>query len=289
MITPKPSWLRPKEGILPKDPKVQSLLSSLGLNTVCKEARCPNRGECFGNHTATFLILGRHCTRQCTFCNVTKAPPQSLNASEAQNIAIAAKTLSLKHVVITSVTRDDLPDGGAHVFADVISQIRHLCGDNISVEVLIPDFLGNKEALDIVLSAAPDVLAHNVETVPRCYPVVRPQADYLRSLRVLESAKSKGKNLLTKSGLMLGLGETQSEVHAVMRDLRDCGCDILTLGQYLQPSKAHVDVARYITPEVFEEYRQQALSLQFGYVASAPLVRSSYHSYEAYDHLTNMQ
>jgi lipoic acid synthetase len=251
------------------------LLARLGLPTVCDSARCPNRGECFSQRTATFMILGDTCTRGCSFCAVARGRPQPPTEDEADRLAQAVNELGLAHVVITSVTRDDLNDGGAGHYARVTRTLRSCCA-GVKVELLVPDFGGSMEALTIVLSARPDILAHNVETVPRLYPQVRRGADYRTSLELLRGAKAIAPELVTKSGVMLGLGEQAEEIAAVLRDLRDAGCDMLTLGQYLAPSLHHAPVARYVTPEEFLGWRQKALGLGFRSVASGPLVRSSY-------------
>jgi lipoic acid synthetase len=233
MMNPKPTWLKTKSHPEATE-KVAALLSSLSLNTVCSSAACPNMGECFNNNTATFMILGQRCTRNCGFCNVAKENPEAVDPDEPKNVALAAKQLGLRHVVVTSVTRDDLPDGGGFQFAATIHALRQLLPD-CTVEVLIPDFEGGQRALAMVVSAAPDVLNHNIETVPSLYSHVRPMANYQRSLNVLKNAKSLVPNLLTKSGIMLGLGETQADVTQVFDDLRAVGCDALTIGQYLRP------------------------------------------------------
>lgn len=274
-----PSWIKRRFPPQEEWEKVQNLLRTLSLHTVCESARCPNLGECFRRGTATFLILGNVCTRNCRFCAVGKGIPQPPDPEEPWRVAEAALALNLKHVVVTSVTRDDLPDGGAGHFAATIVAIRRVL-PQATVEVLVPDFRGSEEALDTVLSARPDVLNHNVETVPRLYPSVRPQADYERSLELLWRAKTKVPHLLTKSGLMVGLGETQKEVEDVLQDLRSVFCDIVTIGQYLRPSMHHLPVAAYIPPEVFAYYREYALRLGFSGVASGPFVRSSYRAEE---------
>ncbi len=251
------------------------LLDRLHLPTVCDSARCPNRGECFSHHTATFLILGEVCTRGCAFCAVNKGKPVPVDADEPRRLAQAVAELGLRHVVITSVTRDDLPDGGAAHYARVVEALREHC-PGVRVELLVPDFAGSEKALGTVLATEPDILAHNLETVPRLYPQVRRGADYQRSLRVLQQAKQLSPNLITKSGLMLGLGEDAAEVEKVLKDLRAVDCDMLTLGQYLSPSLHHVPVARYVDPEEFVSWQRQALSLGFKSVAAGALVRSSY-------------
>lgn len=275
----KPEWLRINMNKGRSLDYVKGILERFSLNTVCEEANCPNRMECFSKRTATFMILGSQCTRNCRFCNVTNGAPQPVDADEPGNVAKAAVELGLKHVVITSVTRDDLPDGGAKHFSKVIKEIRALNNDMV-VEVLIPDFRGSFVALETVVKAKPEILNHNVETVPRLYPEVRPSALYERSLELLSRVKSIDGSVLTKSGIMLGLGEKEEEVIEVFRDLRLAGCDFLTIGQYLAPSAKHYPVMEYISPEVFQRYREKALSLGFSFVASAPLVRSSYNAAE---------
>jgi len=257
------------------------LLAEYGLHTVCEEARCPNQGECFGRRTATFMILGNLCTRDCAFCSVSSGKPLPPDASEPLRVAQAAKDLGLRHVVVTSVTRDDLRDGGARHFASTIRAIRTLLPQAI-VEVLIPDLEGDEEALQMILQAGPHILGHNLETIPRLYPLVRPQAHYERSLHLLAFAKTKGGGILTKSGLMLGLGESTEEVEGVMEDLRRASCDLLSLGQYLQPTSRQVPVQDFIPPEIFSRFEEKGRQLGFANVASAPFVRSSYHSEEAY-------
>ncbi len=281
MSLPAPQWLltevrRAKRG---KDAamlaQTGNLLDRFHLPTVCESARCPNRGECFSHHTATFLILGDVCTRGCAFCAVKKGKPLPLQVDEPQRLARAVSQLGLRHVVITSVTRDDLPDGGAAHYAKVVAALRKHC-PGVRVELLVPDFAGSREALATVLAAEPDILAHNLETVPRLYPFVRRGADYRRSLMVLQQAKQLFPKVITKSGLMLGLGEESAEVEEVLQDLRHVDCDMLTLGQYLSPSLRHVPVARYVNPEEFDGWRRRALALGFKSVAAGALVRSSY-------------
>lgn len=275
MIQRKPDWLKIKFHGEKSVDEVVKILSRLTLHTVCEEANCPNLGECFSRKTATFIILGKYCTRNCTFCNVQKNKPTPVDPDEPLHVAQAVKELNLKHVVITSVTRDDLPDGGAGHFAKVIEEIKRL-DDNVVVEVLIPDFRGSKEALAMVVGARPEIINHNVETVPRLYPEVRPMAVYRRSLELLADVKNMDSRILTKSGIMVGLGEKEDEVMELFRDLREVGCDLLTVGQYLAPSKSHHPVVEYIHPDVFEKYRKLASEMGFRHVASAPLVRSSY-------------
>ncbi|OGP71687.1 MAG: lipoyl synthase [Deltaproteobacteria bacterium RBG_13_60_28] len=281
MSLPAPAWLinevrRAKQGTgAGMAAQTREVLDRLRLPTVCESARCPNRGECFSHHTATFLILGEVCTRGCAFCAVKKGKPLPLLADEPRRLARAVAELGLGHVVITSVTRDDLPDGGAAHFAKVVEALRQRC-PGLRVELLVPDFGGSREALAVVLASQPDILAHNLETVPRLYPVVRRGAAYRRSLEVLRQAKAISPQVITKSGLMLGLGEESPEVEEVLRDLRQVACDMLTLGQYLSPSLHHVPVARYVDPEEFDGWHRHALALGFASVAAGALVRSSY-------------
>jgi lipoic acid synthetase len=277
---PKPPWLKVTANTGEANRAVMELLQSLELHTVCEEANCPNCGECFGRKTATFMILGTQCTRNCTFCCVDKGVPTNPDPSEPFHIAEAVMKLGLRYVVVTSVTRDDLPDGGASHFVKVIEAIkaRRAGTSNPAIEVLVPDFQGDMEALFSVVRAGPDVINHNVETVPRLYGAVRPQARYERSLELLSRVKSMDPGMVTKSGIMLGLGETKEEILEVLADLRRHGCDFLTIGQYLAPSSKHHPVIDYLPPEQFEWYRQQALAMGFSHVASGPLVRSSYQA-----------
>jgi len=277
----KPEWLKSRHRPAEEEQSVRRLMKDLHLNTVCQEARCPNRTECFNRKTATFLILGDTCTRRCRFCNVKKGVPRRVDPQEPGHLADAVEALGLKYVVITSVTRDDMQDGGAGHFAAVIEAVRERV-PGVGIEVLIPDFQGDAEALEIVLKARPDVLNHNVETVPRLYTTVRPKAAYDRSINLLAGAKKYNPSLLTKSGLMVGLGESEEELVAVLKDLRKVGCDLLTLGQYLAPTAEHYPVAEYVTPEQFETYKKRALSLGFRDAACGPLVRSSYRAGEMY-------
>jgi lipoic acid synthetase len=274
----KPSWLRVRACGDGKYLEVRSLLRKYRLHTVCQEANCPNRAECFSLGTATFMIMGRYCTRNCTFCNVRHGRPDPLDGEEPGRVARAVALLDLKHAVITSVTRDDLPDGGAGQFAAVIEGIRAL-GGHVSIEVLTPDFRGCKRDVDTVLEARPDVFNHNVETVPALYTEVRPGADYARSLKVLENASKAGGSIV-KSGIMVGLGETERELRLVFRDLRGAGVELLTIGQYLAPSKNHHPVVEYYHPSRFTDLAALAADLGFRHVCSAPLVRSSYHAGE---------
>ncbi len=280
----KPDWLRVRSNTGEENRKVVEMLRGLSLHTVCEEANCPNCGECFHKRTATFMILGNNCTRNCTFCTVTKGRPVPVDPEEPKHVAAAVKELGLKHVVITSVTRDDLPDGGAGHFANVIRAIKDAFLQNPPIiEVLIPDFKGDEAALSTVVAARPHIINHNVETAPRLYPEVRPMAVYERSLELLARAKKEAPEIYTKSGVMVGLGEAHGEVIAVMKDLREIGCDILTIGQYLAPSKLHHPVVAYVAPEEFAAYKQEAEALGFLYAASAPLVRSSYMAGEAFE------
>lgn len=275
----RPEWIRVRAPAGETYEWLQDLMRSKSLHTVCEEAMCPNLGECWGAGTATFLMLGDICTRTCGFCDVKHGRPLPLDWSEAERVAQAVKAMNLKHAVITSVNRDDRRDGGAPIFAMVIRRIHELV-PGCSVEVLIPDFKGALEALRIVMDARPEILNHNVETVPRLFKRVQPQDNYRWAERILSSAKKMDPAVLTKSGIMLGLGETMDEVKAVMRDLRSWGVDILTIGQYLQPSKKHLPIERYYTLEEFAELKQYGLEIGFRWVESAPLVRSSYHAAE---------
>jgi len=282
-FTAKPDWLRVPANSGENNRSVMQLMQSLDLHTVCEEASCPNCGECFGRRTAAFMILGRECTRNCTFCCVSNGTPVPPDPMEPSHLADAVDQLDLKYVVITSVTRDDLQDGGAGHFASVITAIKEkLAERSPRIEVLIPDFQGDESALRTVISAQPDVINHNIETVLRLYPEVRPQADYRRSLNLLSLVKAIDPTRLTKSGIMLGLGETKMEVLEVFADLRRHGCDFLTIGQYLAPSPKHHPLIEYITPEQFDWYREQAYLAGFLYVAAGPLVRSSYHAEDAW-------
>ncbi len=286
MYQRKPEWLKIKTIGGKNRTQVEKVLGNLSLHTVCKEAACPNIMECFSRKTATFMILGNICTRNCTFCNVEKGAAMEIDREEPEKIAEAAGTLGLKHVVITSVTRDDLPDGGAGHFASVIEKVRSSC-EGMTIEVLIPDFKGDEAALDKVISAAPDIINHNIETVHRLYPEVRPQAVYSRSLRLLRNVKERDSGIYTKSGIMVGLGEKPEEVTGVFRDLREHGCDILTIGQYIAPSLKHYPVVEFVTPEMFEKYKASAYGLGFSHVTAGPLVRSSYHADNALDSLVD--
>jgi len=275
----RPPWLRVRAPTGESYHWLKRLMRAKELHTVCEEAHCPNIGECWGHRTATFLILGDTCTRNCRFCNVKTGRPASLDTldDEPERVAQAAQAMHLKHAVITSVDRDDLPDGGASIFAAVIRRIRAL-QPGCTVEVLIPDFRGRVEPLKIVMDERPDILNHNVETAPRLFHAVQPQCRYTWSLAVLRNAKQLWPEAITKSGLMVGLGETADEVLGVMRDLRELDVDILTVGQYLQPTRQHIPISRYYTPEEFEMFRERGYEMGFRWVESGPLVRSSYNA-----------
>ena len=277
----KPPWLRVRLSTNENSLFVRRLVRDLGLHTVCEQAECPNAAECWSGRTATFLILGERCSRDCNFCAVAHGPNGPPDADEPERVSRAVGLMGLSYAVITSVTRDDLPDGGAGHFAETIRAIR-LKDPRVFVEVLVPDFAGSPNALERVILAEPDVLGHNVETVPRLYPLVRPGADYGRSLGLFVQARISSRRIPLKSGLMLGLGESGDEVEQVLGDLLATGCTILTLGQYLQPTKAHLPVERFVSPEEFDQWREKALAMGFAGVAAAPLVRSSYHAKELY-------
>lgn len=277
----KPEWLKVEYNKAAVD-EVAALMKDLKLNTVCKEANCPNLGECYRKHTATFMAMGNNCTRNCRFCNVTCAKPEPLDSDEPIRIAEVAEKLKLRHVVITQVTRDDLPDGGASHMAQIVRTVKAVCPDT-TVEVLISDLKGDEYALKTVLDSRPDVLNHNVEMVRSLYQDVRPQAVYERSLKVLSDSKKIAPDILTKTGFMIGLGEKMEEVYQLMDDIRGTGCDILTISQYLQPSSKHWELKRYVTPEEFAHLKDVALEKGFRFVASSPLVRSSYQAAEALD------
>jgi lipoyl synthase len=261
--------------------EMEGLIGNLHLHTICESAHCPNQGDCFSKRTATFLILGEVCTRTCTFCAVKKGIPLPVDEDEPAHLIEAVRRMGLRHVVITSVTRDDLPEGGATHFAKVVSGLKERMKE-ITVEVLIPDFYGSPEALQMVVDAHPDVINHNMETIYRLYPEVRPLADYRRSLGLFRKIKEFDPGIITKSGFMVGLGETQEELLAAMKDLRQAGCDLLTIGQYLQPSPHHHPVVQYIPPDEFEEYACRGREMGFVAVSSAPLVRSSFRASELF-------
>ncbi len=273
----RPPWLRVRAPTGENYRWLKHLMRAKELHTVCEEAHCPNMGECWGNRTATFLILGDTCTRNCRFCNVHTGRPAALDPEEPNNVAQAARAMGLKHAVVTSVDRDDLPGGGASVFAEVIRAIRAL-QPGCTVEVLIPDFRAQIEPLKVVIDERPDILGHNVETVPSLFRKVQPQCRYDWSLAVLRNAKVLWPEAITKSGIMVGLGETMDEVLDVLRDLRELDVDIVTIGQYLAPSRQHAPIARYCTPEEFEMLRERGYQMGFRWVESGPLVRSSYHA-----------
>ncbi len=274
----RPDWLRVKVPSGEGYARLKALIDQHRLHTVCEEARCPNIAECWASGTATIMILGETCTRSCGFCAVKTGRPNELDLAEPQRVAAAVKLMNLRHTVITSVNRDELDDGGASIWAETIREIRK-AHPTTHIEVLMPDFQGDVHAWDTVMQERPEILNHNTETVPRLYRLVRPQAKYQRTLDLLKYAKEKY-GLVTKSGLMVGLGETPDEVIAVMHDLRKVGCDILSIGQYLQPTKAHLPVARFVPPEEFEHYKRIGLEIGFRHVESGPLVRSSYHAAE---------
>lgn len=283
-MRPRPEWLKQKAPNQEVFEEMGRMLESLSLHTVCESANCPNIGKCFENKTATFMIMGDICTRNCRFCAVPKGKVGPLDFEEPLNVAKACKQLELKHAVITSVTRDDLEDGGAECFARTVRAIR-LLNTESTVELLIPDLCGNWQALAEIVTAKPDIINHNVETVPELYGKVRPQADYGRSVELLRRVKEMDGQIYTKSGLMLGLGETDEQIIQVMRDLLLAGCDILTLGQYLRPSEEHIPIFEYVTPNKFDELRDIAIDLGFKYVASGPFVRSSYKAFVAMEEL----
>ena len=284
----KPDWLRARLPGGPGFQRLRALVDEHALHTVCESAKCPNMGECWSRGTATLMILGDVCTRSCGFCHIKTGRPPTLDLDEPRRVGEAAAIMRLKHLVITSVNRDELPDGGAEVWAETIRQIR-LQSPGTSVEVLIPDFAGDWDALDVVLDERPEILNHNLETVPRLYRVVRPQAKYVRSLELLRRSKERG--LTTKTGIMVGIGETDPEVEVLMQTLveetatAEGSCDILTIGQYLQPTRDHLPISRWVTPEQFSEFKELGESLGIRHVESGPLVRSSYHAEEQVLHL----
>ena len=282
----KPGWLKRNLPSGPTYERVRKLLSKSRLHTVCQEAKCPNMWECFSRKTSTFLIMGPNCTRNCRFCAVEQGLLGLPDPEEPARVAEAAEKMKLKYVVITSVTRDDLPDGGADHFARTVREVRNRIPDAL-VEILIPDFLGDKRAINTVMESRPDVLNHNIETVSRLYPSVRPEADYFRSLAVLRQAKQLNPSGFTKSGLMFGLGELPGEVEKTLNDIVETGCNMLTLGQYLQPSTRHIEVDRFVSPEEFDDWKKTALDIGFSEVASGPFVRSSFHAKELYKNAGN--
>ncbi len=280
-----PAWAAKKRGILHEARPLRRLLRDIGVRTVCEEARCPNIGECFSRPTATFMIAGTRCTRRCGFCAVDTARPAPLDVDEPRRIAEASRRMGLRHVVVTAVARDDLADGGAAHFAATVRAVR-AAAPSARIEVLTPDFKGEEAPLRTVLDAAPDVFNHNLETVARLSRAVRPQASYARSLDVLARAKRLRPAIRTKSGLMVGLGETPDEVRAAMADLRAAACDALTIGQYLQPTRAHLPVVEYVAPVQFAEYGRVGRELGFRHVAAGPFVRSSYHAEDTFEERT---
>jgi lipoic acid synthetase len=273
-----PDWIKVKAPGSPNYLRLKRLMRQKNLHTVCEEARCPNIGECWGNKTATFLILGDTCTRGCRFCAIDKGKPLALDPEEPRNVALVVKDLGLDHIVVTSVNRDDLPDGGAAHFAQTVFWIKQF-NPSTRVELLVPDFAGNLQSLETVVNAGIQILNHNIETVPRLYGKVRPGHSYVGSLNLLMAAKKQRPEMLTKSGFMLGVGETTQEVLATLQDLRDNAVDIVTIGQYLQPSTRQLRVERYVTPEEFQDFKAEAELLGFRHVESGPLVRSSYHAW----------
>ncbi len=275
--TKKPNWLKVKLPIGKRYQEIKSIVDKNNLHTVCQSAACPNRGECWSAGTATFMILGNICTRSCGFCNVQTGKPSELDINEPQRVASAVKAMNLDYVVITSVNRDELKDGGASIWAETIKEIKAI-NTSTKIEILVPDFAGNWLALNTVLAANPDVVNHNIETVPRLYPQVRPQATFERSLDLLRRAKEKG--FITKSGLMLGLGEKECEVIEVLEHWMLVGCDIITIGQYMQPTKEHLSVQEYVAPEIFASLAENGKKMGFKNVFAGPLVRSSYHAHE---------
>jgi lipoyl synthase len=279
---PKPEWLKVRAPGSPSYLRLKGLMRELNLHTVCEEAQCPNIGECWDHGTATFMILGDVCTRACSYCAVAHGRPAAVDLAEPLRVADAIRTLDLSYVVITSVDRDDLPDGGASIFAATIRETRARLPE-CRIEVLIPDFQGNEAALHAVLDARPDILNHNTETVPRLYRMARSGGRYARTLELLDRSRRYAPGIPTKTGLMVGLGEEWDELVATFRDLREVGCGVLTIGQYLRPSAAHSPLIRYYTPAEFAELKQIALDLGFVHVESGPLVRSSYHAHETAD------
>ncbi|BEP29955.1 lipoyl synthase [Helicovermis profundi] len=281
----KPEWLKVQIKDTKKLVQVNEILKANNLNTVCEGAACPNRLECFSKRTATFMILGNNCTRGCKFCNISGGKPETVDMEEPKRLAKAVKEMGLKHAVITSVTRDDLDDGGSMHFYNTVKAIQNTSKDTI-IEVLIPDFQGCSESLDNVIKSSPDIINHNVETIERLYSSVRPEADYEQSLHLLSEVKDRS-NIYTKTGFMLGLGEKKEEVYKLIDDLSGRNIDFLTIGQYLPPSKDHFPLDRYVSPEEFDDYKEYALKKGFKFVASAPLVRSSYNASEFFEAVVN--
>lgn len=273
--TPKPPWLKVKLPVGETYRNVRDIVSEHKLHTICESGNCPNMGECWGAGTATFMILGNICTRSCSFCAVATGRPTELDWDEPRRVAQAVQLMGVKHCVLTSVNRDELKDGGALIWAETVRQVRAYSPDT-TMETLIPDFRAKWEALNLVLDEKPEVVSHNMETVKRLYRLVRPQAKYLRSLEQIK--RTKEAQVRTKSGIMVGLGETHDEVYEIMHDLLENGCDILTIGQYLQPTKHHLEVQEYVHPDTFKMYEEKGLEMGFKFVESGPLVRSSYHA-----------
>ncbi|MFH1892329.1 MAG: lipoyl synthase [Candidatus Zixiibacteriota bacterium] len=284
----KPPWLKVKAPLCETYSEVKKILGGLSLHTVCQEANCPNRMECWSQKTATFLILGDVCTRGCSFCDVSRGKPGEVDRGEPGRVAEAVDRMELEYVVVTSVTRDDLPDGGASIFADTVRALKDI-RQSIGVEVLIPDFRGSKESLMEVIESAPDVINHNLETTRRLTPVIRKGADYDRSLELLRRVSEWGGNIRSKSGLMLGLGETTDELKRTFADLAEASCELLTIGQYLSPSERHHPVERFYTPEEFDGLRESALTFGFSSVLAGPLIRSSYHAREQTNGVTSRE
>jgi lipoic acid synthetase len=276
-IGKRPDWLKVRLPVGENYTEVRNLMRNQKLHTVCEEARCPNMGECWNHRTATFMILGDACTRSCGFCNIKTGMPGLVDLNEPKRVAESVKVLNLRHAVITSVNRDELKDGGASIFAETVRQIKEEMPDT-TVEILIPDFRGSTDAFEIIMQNPPDILNHNLETVKRLYHAVRPQAKYERSLNLIKWFKERG--LKTKSGIMVGIGEKKDEIFDLMKDLVDYGCNILTIGQYLQPTKQHLPVDRFVTPDEFICYKEEGIKIGFKIVESSPLVRSSYHADE---------
>ncbi len=279
----RPPWLKIRLRIGNDFRELEQIIEKWNLNTVCREAFCPNMGDCFNHRTATFLILGNRCTRKCSFCGVKKGSPLTPDPYEPKRVAHAVKEIGLTHTVITSVTRDDLPDGGAALFARTITEIKILQSESV-VEVLIPDLNGSKESLSVILNASPQILGHNLETVPRLYPLARREADYKRSLKVLKMSKKLSPSVATKSSLILGMGEKKDEVLQVMDDLREVNCDLLTLGQYLPPASENFSLKRYYSPSEFQDFFQEGMKRGFRWVEANPLVRSSYKAGKQWKH-----
>lgn len=276
----KPEWLRIGRVDREKIKEVQQILRKLNLHTVCEESMCPNIGKCFEKKTATFLVMGDICTRACKFCDIKHGKPSPIDPHEIDHVVEATKTLGLKHVVVTSVTRDDVPDGGAKHFASITRKLRDY-NENLIIELLIPDFKGKEEDIRTIVEAKPDIINHNVELVPRLFKKITPQANYNKSLKALKLVKEMNSDIYTKSGLMVGLGETKEEVIEVMKDLNEIKCDILTIGQYLKPPSSDLEIEEFVHPNLFKEYEEIAYKMGFQFVASAPLVRSSFNAEEA--------